>query len=390
MRILFTTFSYYPERSGIPVVVQYLAEGLASRGYDVSVVTCLNKNKEVKEVINGVNVYRFDVRLSSLRKPIGEVQEYIDFVISFPKDVLWMECLQCHMTDPLLPHLYKMNCKILLHAHGAPGLTLKPLSWQGDLKHTISNPYHWYRWKKYYCSFFPKYAKYIDASISSCICASDIAYFSKHIKKNLILENSCNDFFFDGDNYNEPIKDILGITNSKYIVNIATLNNRKNQLLLIDAFVKANLEGTSLVIIGTTRNNYYYKLVKKAEEAQKRYGKEVVILDSSVQRKYFPSIIHHALLFALTSRWEEYSISLVETMAVGTPFVSTMAGNAHTLPGGLVARTEEELPVLFRVLLSNDRYLIKLGSMAKKYAYENNRLSKIIDGAECIITDLFR
>ena len=42
MNILFTTFSYYPETSGVPVVVQYLAEGLANRGHDVSVVTCMN------------------------------------------------------------------------------------------------------------------------------------------------------------------------------------------------------------------------------------------------------------------------------------------------------------------------------------------------------------
>ena len=42
MKILFTTFSYYPETSGVPVVVQYLAEGLAKRGHNVSVVTCMN------------------------------------------------------------------------------------------------------------------------------------------------------------------------------------------------------------------------------------------------------------------------------------------------------------------------------------------------------------
>ena len=61
MKILFTTFSFFPETSGVPVVVQYLAEGLIKKGHEVTVVTCLNGhdyNRE--EEINGIKVFRFN------------------------------------------------------------------------------------------------------------------------------------------------------------------------------------------------------------------------------------------------------------------------------------------------------------------------------------------
>ena len=43
----------------------------------------------------------------------------------------------------------------------------------------------------------------------------------------------------------------------------------------------------------------------------------------------------NATLYLVGSNFEEYSISLVETMAKGVPFISTNVGNACILPGGV-------------------------------------------------------
>ena len=57
MKILFTSFAYYPETSGVPIVIQYLAEGLVHKGHSVSVATRVNgKHLSAHEVINGVNL----------------------------------------------------------------------------------------------------------------------------------------------------------------------------------------------------------------------------------------------------------------------------------------------------------------------------------------------
>lgn len=386
MKILFTTFSYFPERSGIPIVVKYLAEGLVGKGHLVSVATCLNNNNiPLKETINGVDVYRFDMGLSLAKQPKGDVKGYIDFVINFPKDVMIMECLQCHTTDFLLPYLKDITCKKLIHAHGAPGILMKPFGLEGDFLHTIGHTHNWLRLKKYYSSFFPKYSKFIDASISSCMCASDIEFFSKHIRKNYILENSTEDIFFDSIKYNEDIKNIFDMYSSKYIVNIANFSDRKNQLYLIDAFENAEIQDCALVIIGTSRNEYYKKLEARARKAYSRSGCEILLLDKSIERVHFPSILHNATLFVMPSKWEEYSIALVETMAVGTPFLSTLAGNARILPGGVTARNKKEFSVLLKVLLDNPMFMQRYGDQGKRYASDNCKLQIVISNLEKIL-----
>lgn len=379
MRILITSFSYLPERHGISSVTKYLAEGLVKAGYEVGVATCQNNQKVGNnETINGVDVHRFAFYGNIFKKIKGDVQSYIKFVKDYGQDVLLMECLQCLTTDVLLPILKDLKCKVVIHAHGAPGLYSNPFKIEGDIKHTIGHTYNWAYWKYYYLYTFKKYANYIDASISCSVCASDLPYFTKYIKKNFILENSADDIFFRDDNYEDNIYNTLGIKSSNYILNIATLCDRKNQLLLIDVFAKAKLQDCALVIIGTEKNDYYHKLVKKACRVSMCYGCEIKIFDKSIPRTMFPSIIRDAKLFVVTSKWEEYPITLVETMAIGTPFLSTPVGNAHTLPGGVTSRSNKELPILLNTLYSDNRRLKRMGIMAKEYAKMNNMPSAII------------
>lgn len=387
MKILFTSFAYYPETSGVPIVIQYLAEGLAYKGHSVSVATRVNgKHLSAHEVINGVNVYRFDIGQTLFKTDKGNVMEYIDFVMSFEKDILVLECLQCHTTDLLLPYLNKMNCKIVIHSHGIPGLTMKFFSWQGDVVHTIGNFHNWFRWKYYYGRTIPKYASSIDLGISLSLCSSDIGYFTDHFKHVSIVENAANSMFFD-EKIKEDGKINLDIKSSRYILNISNYSDRKNQLLLLKEFVKADLKDCALVLIGSSPNKYYNKVVNAASKIRSKYKREIVILHG-IDRKYFPSIIREASLFVMTSKWEEYPVSLVESMAIGTPFISTMVGNAHILPGGVVARTTNEIHILLKTLMFNNVLRDRLGCQGKKYAYEYNYLPKVIDIFENAITEL--
>lgn len=389
MKVLLTAFSYYPQRHGIVSVSKYLAEGLAENGHEVCVATCRNGLETVdEEVINSVFVRRFDFGESLLKKPIGDVKGYINFVKSYGQDVLIMECLQCHTTDVLLPILKDLNCKVLIHAHGAPGLYMKPFMLCDSIKHTIGNTYNWALRKWYYSCYFPKHAKYIDASLSCCVCATDLPYFNKTIKRNYILENSADKMFFADISDDIDIKKQLGIKAKNYIVNIATFSERKNQSLLLDIFVNTKLKDCALIIIGTEKNSYYRQLVKKAAHLSTKEGCEIHIFDKSISRNQFPSIIKQAQLFVVTSKWEEYPITLVETMAVGTPFLSTLVGNAHTLPGGITARDESEFPILLKTLFDNPRKLERLSKMGREYAKTTNTPDIVISDLEAIINEI--
>lgn len=110
-KVLFVSENYFPNVSGVPVVVQYLAEGLVDNGYEVSIVTTLHENLEAYEILNNVHIYRFNLFQNSLKKYCGDIDTYLQFIKNFTCDVLVVECAHCITTDLLLPCLKQITCK---------------------------------------------------------------------------------------------------------------------------------------------------------------------------------------------------------------------------------------------------------------------------------------
>lgn len=388
MKILFTTFSFYPETSGVPVVVQYLAEGLAKKGHNVSVVTCMNGHDyNVQETLNGVTIYRFNWGVNLFKNKYGEYQEYIKFVTEFPKDILILECLQCHTTDILLPYLKYMNCKVVLHSHGGPGIHQKMFRWDTNITHSIGNTHNWFRWKRYYKSTLPSFSKYIDAILCLSLCASDLHYMKKHMKRVEILENAANDIFFDEYKQSLDFSSILNLKAKKYILCIANYIPNKGQLAIVKAFANIKDKDYALVCIGSSKNEYYERVLNEVNLISHKYGKEIHLL-TGINREYFPSIISHASLFVMGSEHEEYPVSLIEAMACGTPFVSTDAGNARILPGGITVTNRSELSDFMDAVVSNGELGQRLGSQGKDYALKHNKIEIIISQLESILYSL--
>lgn len=385
MKILITTFGYIPDRSGVPAVAKYLAEGLAQKGHELHIATAFNSNQvPATEIINGVIVHRFNLWQTPFKKYKGEIDEYVAFVKGLLMDVLIMECLMCDTTDVLLPHLKDLHCKTLIHAHGAPWIRQSFFAIKDNLIHTLGNTYNWYRWRKYQV-LFKEASKYIDASLSCSICATDYAYFSKLINENYIIDNSADDMFFEDKPNNVDVWGKYNIKNKQYILNIATFDSRKNQAFLIESFCKLSIDNVSLVIAGTYKNDYYYKLVNQIKAIKARRDVDIVLLDESVQREELPYLLKNASLFCVTSKWEEYPITLVEAMACGTPFLSTLVGNAHILPGGITSRYDEEYPVLLKNLIMDSDFRQRLSQQGKEFAQKVNSKEAVISKLERIL-----
>lgn len=385
MKILITTFGYIPDRSGVPAVAKYLAEGLAGKGHELHIATAFNGNNvPAIESINGVTVHRFNIWQNLFKKNKGDIVGYVDFVKRLSMDVLIMECLMCDTTDVLLPHLKELHCKIIIHAHGAPWINYRFFSIKDNLKHTIGNTYNWLRWRNYQV-LFKEASKYINATLSCSICATDYVYFSKLIKNNYIIDNSADEMFFDVQKVDVDVWKKYNIRNKKYILNIATFDSRKNQAFLIESFYKSNLDNVSLVIAGTYKNEYYYKLVNIIKDLQSKKNIDIILLDESVKREELPCLLRNASLFCVSSKWEEYPITLVEAMACGTPFLSTMVGNAHILPGGITSRSEEEYPVLLRNLIMDQEYRDRLSQQGREFALKVNSREAVISKLEKIL-----
>jgi len=144
----------------------------------------------------------------------------------------------------------------------------------------------------------------------------------------------------------------------KYILNIGTLNPRKNLEFLIKVFAKVVKEigDYSLVISG--KEGWYYEglfsLAKKLGLAKK------VVFTGYVDDKDKPFLINGSKLFAFPSIYEGFGLPPLEAMACGIPVISS---DTSSLPevigdGGILLSPNDELGwvVEIKKLLTNKKY----------------------------------
>lgn len=388
MKILFVSENYFPSVSGVPVVVRYLAEGLAQRDYEVSVVTQMPKGTAREELISNVKVKRFDIYRSKFYKYSGEIDEYINFVINNDADVLILECSECFTTDLLLPHLGVFKGRILFHSHGMSGFTAKIFAVKDNLRHTLGTTYNWINAKLYFSYKFKKAFKYIDAFM----CLSDVDYGIDYVrmyaKKVYILDNACNDMFFSKNMETNAINKYTKLENKHYMMSCANYSVVKNQKEMIRQYYKAKSSKLySLVCLGSQDNTYYQECLQLKDSMEEKYGHRDVKLLYGISRNDIPAILRNSSIYLTTSSFEQYSISIIEAMSQGIPFISTNVGNAKLLPGGKIIDKLSEIHNAIDVLLTNKQMYSVYSKAGKKFAFKNCRISVVVDKLEQIISE---
>ena len=383
-RILFLSENYLPSISGVPIVVQYLAEGLSQRGYHVTICTKLHEGLRKNEIINDVNIYRFNLKKTLLKRYVGEIEDYRKFVISFNADIIIFECSECATTDVLLKDLPNIRAKKIFHSHGFSGLILSPFKWNVNLKYFLGHMYNWIRFRYYYNFTFKKYIKYFDATICLSEVDSSKKWLSRHAKNVTILSNAIDDIFCTPTrdiNYN-PIAQIK----KPYFFSVATYSKQKNQIGIIKEFFRSQID-YALVFIGPEKTEYYELLNKEIEKLKKKYGNRDIYTFLKIPRQLIPNILGNAFAYLTGSTFEEYSVSLIEAMGKGIPFISTNVGNARILPGGITVSTLKEMHTKMQLLVEDKKLYSKLSACGKLFVQNHCRKSDIISSFEKIINN---
>lgn len=382
MNILFVSENYFPKVSGVPVVVRYLAEGLQEKGHKVSVATRLYGELERNEVINGINIYRFSLKQNRIFMPFGEVSMFRSFINDFNADVIIVECAECVTTNVLLKLLPKLKCKKIFHSHGFSGRTLKPFTKCDSLKHTIGNSFRWLTVHLYYATLFRKHIKYFDTTLCLSEIDSSKEYLEKYSKGCSVLSNAVDDEFLVLANECE-IKLPL-----KYFVSIANYSTVKNQKGILREYYKTNIDNYAMVFIGREKNDYYNELKEYNNLLEEKYGKRNVFFYYGIARKNIPYILQNASLYIVASSFEEYSISIIEAMAKGVPFISTNVGNARILPGGITVNSEYEISDAIIKLINSPHDYQLLSDRGRIFVKENCTKEKVIDKINNIISTI--
>lgn len=384
-KVLFVSENYFPNVSGVPVVVQYLAEGLVDNGYEVSIATTLHENLETYEILNKVHIYRFYLFQNSLKKYCGDIDTYLQFVKNFTCDVLVVECAHCITTDLLLPCLKQMTCKKIFHSHGFAGLSYRPFEIKSDFVHTVGNTYNWLRWRFYLKFYLKKFIKDFDSTLCLSKVDSSLSYLKKYSQEVNVLENAVADIFIDKT---DEIKPTFPLP-SHYFVSIANFVEYKNQLgILKEFYLSKASDKYALILIGREFNDYAKKIMSSIDALEKKYGKKDIRVFWGVDRKYIPYIISHSSLYLVGSTFEEYSISLIESMSKGIPFLSTNVGNARILPGGITLNTINDMHIEIDRLCSSVDLSNRLSKQGNLYVNTHCLKSIAVNNVIKIIEEL--
>lgn len=382
--LLLTTDDYYPRTGGVPAVSRYLCEGLAQKGYKVTVVTIKYDSLPAKESFNGVDIVRFEIHTTRLKFISGEITEFKNYIQQANVDILINECPEALTSRCLYPILVDLKDVIkILHVHGFGGLFQYPLkiNFSGRMLKA-------FKYRLFYFVYLRKYLSLYDL----CLCLSEVdsskTTLEKYAQRVKILRNAVDDIFFETSNRENPLLKYAQPTNKRYCLSIANYFPYKNQKGILLEFYKSVNDDISIIFIGKGSSRYFAELIAYNLELEKTYGKKDVFFLSGVAREDIPDILSNATLYLVGSFFEEFSISIIEAMAKGVPFVSTNVGNTRLLPGGVVVESISQMHKSIDLLLNNAELYKKCSYRGRAYAMQNCRTEYAVDQLEKYIQDL--
>lgn len=387
MKVVFTVATYWPKTDGVQMVTQYHAEGLAKKGHQVIVFTSKMDGIPIQEEHNGVIIIRVDA-YNYYYWHRGNKKEYVSLVKEQcnDADALVAVCLQSFAADWLLDDLSDITCKKVLYLHGMPDFILH-LSECGDMKTLLKTIFRNIHWKRFYVCQLHKIKKF-DAIIHLFENDNSHKYFRKHgYSQNFVIENACDDSFFDTRNSAKTTlsHEEQGGINHNYFLSVGNYCDRKNQALAIRAFYEAEDNGYAFILIGNQNNKYCQWLQKLKSDLDAAYGLRDVQIKYSVPREQIADYTKNAFACVMSSKYEYYPITIIESLASGLPFISTDVGIVRLLPGGVIVKNQDDLTYWMSFMMKNPKYAHDLGRIGKTYAEANFRIIDKVESLERVL-----
>lgn len=359
MKILISTYTYFPSLDGVSHVTQYIAEGLAKKNWDITVITTKKKNTKKFEVIRGVKIYRKKFYTKNTFH-FGKKNEYLNFIDTFSKKkfIFINVGLQVLFTDWTFKYLDNKKFYSILYLHGIYSASFNKNDFY-SFKNLISKIFRNLKWFFYLWlnkRFIQSYNLHIhlhskDPSIN---LLKNLG--SKH---KLILENAVDPIFFKLKKQNHK----------KFtFISINSFNHRKNQISILKSYINANIKNSLLILIGNDGREYYKLLLKEKKKIQDKSISRNIKIFYNLSRNETIEFLRKSDVFIMASAWEAYPISILECLAMGIPFISTRVGILPYLPGGIIAKNEKKMSHIMTKFFTNKNLIKKLSSEGRNFA----------------------
>lgn len=348
-----------------------LANGLADYGYQVSVCTGAARVASCTCSKSSVQVERFRaVGLGRLFDPYrGEIEEYRRRLVEIRADVNIFVCWENWFLDNALPVFDDIPGKKVIASHGTSALW-RPPGLRGILRRL---------------AYLPHLSRYrlglgkTDALVTLTSLMQRERFYDNILVKKYPRVRTVT----IPNGYELNSRGTLGLFRKKYSLEdksialcVSNYSWSKNQLTLLDLFREARLSDWVLVLIGSSTNDYYEKVKRKARNCSPKAPNILVL---SGVNEDIPSAYEDADLFVTTSLTEAQPLMLLDAMSFGLPFIAYDVGCIKEMPGGIAVEDRRQfLETLKRLALSSEERarLGELGrrSASARYCWDEGRI----------------
>ncbi len=173
------------------------------------------------------------------------------------------------------------------------------------------------------------------------------------------------------------------------ILNVGTLNPKKSQLKLIEAFSKIKREDCLLSIVGEG------ELMSKLRDKINDLGlSQRVFLRGSVDHKQMPSVYQDSDILVSNSLWEGFPNVVLEAMSFGLPVISTrVSGISNIITDGVDGFVidlgdENALLKFLTYLVDNKEAINRMGMMARRKIEDKFTLDKQLNKFYALIENI--
>lgn len=227
-----------------------------------------------------------------------------------------------HLYLYLIKRIASKN-QVIIHSQGSVLTSIGFFALFKNIKiiHTVQNQAEYEAGKKRMKihSFYFKYTNVLAVANSKEISNSFLNYYG--YRPHAIIYNG-----LDLDNNTKKEIDIDKLSNTKdsiKILTVGTLGESKNQKMLIDAFLKLDYRGTSLLIIGANPNNYI------EEEYIDSLKSKNIFYFGQVQDSV--SYMEVCNIFCMSSRNEGLPLVLMEAKLKNMTVITTRVGGSEEI-----------------------------------------------------------
>ena len=357
------SFTFYPEQNGVSNVVLDQAVFLNQMGYDVHVITSFSKKRtRSDELIKDLTVHEFNIRggpkIYNFYR--GEIFRYVKFINRSTCEAAIIHCWQVWSTDLFL-FANRIDYKTIFVSHCA-GVNTN-LTLLDKVNKILLFPYRLVMaslMKKFDNFVFLSRKKDNDRFMDSTMLEELGFEHKKHIIPNRVrnYSNFCRD---------PKLQKHYTIENLNYIICVANYQKVKNQELAIRVFEELTFD-CKLVLIGSSKSKYYHKLMHLRNSSRK---KNCILLLDDVPREEILNLIYYSKIMINTSKTECMPLSVLESIGMSKPVVSTDVGNVSDIGGVELANDVHDFSRIIYRLFHDYQYYQHLVNDAIAYCDGN-------------------